>query len=134
MMQAHSLGWVNMIVRFGVPGKTNEGDMIRWDQLVLLLFNGNTDGNMKLAATQGLGQIAQEIGVRIAREVRDSCPPDRLKIQELLGHLRFYTQAIQNLYDLPEQEILQAFANAHTKRYLELQYTPEEMKVRLEAE
>lgn len=134
MMQAHSLGWVNMILRFGEVGKTNEGDMIRWDQLVLLLFNGNTDGNMKLAATQGLGQISQEIGVRIAREVRDSCPPDRLKIQELLGHLRFYTQAIQNLYDLPEQEILQAFANSQIKRYKELQYTPEELVARLAEE
>lgn len=105
---------------------TNEDDQIqqiRYDAFVALLFKQQDRETMQLHAALGVCGEAGELGDAIKKEVIYQKLPDRENVVEELGDLRFYMQAVQNLYGITEQEVLQHNANKLAKRYKSLAYS-----------
>lgn len=101
-------------------------DIIRYDQFVLQLFKADSSALMKMHAGLGVCGEAGELGDAIKKEIVYGKTPDVINIMEELGDLRFYIQAVQNLYNIPEQLLLQYNADKLAKRYASLRYTDEE--------
>ena len=101
-------------------------DIIRYDQFVLQLFKADSSALMKMHAGLGVCGEAGELGDAIKKEIVYGKIPDVINIMEELGDLRFYIQALQNLYNIPEQLLLQYNADKLAKRYASLRYTDEE--------
>ena len=101
-------------------------DIIRYDQFVLQLFKADSGALMKMHAGLGVCGEAGELGDAIKKEIVYGKTPDVINIMEELGDLRFYIQAVQNLYNIPEQLLLQYNADKLAKRYASLRYTDEE--------
>ena len=98
---------------------------VRYDAFVAALFKAQTPELMKLHAALGVCGEAGELGDAIKKEVIYGKPVDLENIVEELGDLRFYIQAVMNLYGLSEQDILQRNANKLAKRYRSLSYSDE---------
>jgi NTP pyrophosphatase (non-canonical NTP hydrolase) len=96
---------------------------IRYDNFVALLFKAQSSELMKLHAALGVCGEAGELADAIKKEVIYNKPLDRENLVEELGDLRFYIQAVQNVYGITEQEVLQANANKLAKRYQGLAYS-----------
>ena len=101
-------------------------DIIRYDQFVLQLFKGDTAPMMKLHAALGVCGEAGELGDAIKKEVIYGKPLDMPNLVEELGDLRFYIQAVQNIYGIPESLLLQYNADKLSKRYASLRYSDEQ--------
>lgn len=101
-------------------------DTIRYDMFVLQLFKADSSALMKMHAALGVCGEAGELGDAIKKEIVYGKTPDVINIMEELGDLRFYIQAVQNLYNIPEQMLLQYNADKLAKRYASLRYTDEE--------
>lgn len=101
-------------------------DIIRYDQFVLQLFKADSSALMKMHAALGVCGEAGELGDAIKKEIVYGKTPDVINIMEELGDLRFYIQSIQNLYNIPEQMLLQYNADKLAKRYTSLRYSDEE--------
>ena len=98
---------------------------VRYDVFVSLLFKLQHFDTMQLHAALGVCGEAGELADEIKKHVIYGKFLDRDNIIEELGDLRFYMQAVQNLYQIPEQEILQANANKLAARYKGLTYSNE---------
>ena len=98
---------------------------VRYDVFVALLFKLQHFDTMQLHAALGVCGEAGELADAIKKHVIYGKPLDRDNMIEELGDLRFYMQAVQNLYQIPEQEILQANANKLAARYKGLTYSNE---------
>ena len=98
---------------------------VRYDVFVALLFKLQHFDTMQLHAALGVCGEAGELADAIKKHVIYEKSLDRDNIIEELGDLRFYMQAVQNLYQIPEQEILQANANKLAARYKGLTYSNE---------
>jgi NTP pyrophosphatase (non-canonical NTP hydrolase) len=96
---------------------------VRYDQFVLQLFKADTHQIMSLHAAIGCTGEAGELGDAIKREAIYGKEADIPNIIEELGDLRFYMQAVMNLYGINEQEVLQYNAIKLGKRYKDLRYT-----------
>lgn len=96
---------------------------VRYDNFVALLFKQQPVPLMHLHAALGVAGEAGELADAIKKEHIYNKPTDRENIVEELGDLRFYIQAVQNLYGITEQEVLQANANKLAKRYQGLTYS-----------
>lgn len=105
--------------------KVND-DIIRYDQFVLQLFKADSAAMMKLHAALGVCGEAGELADAIKKAVVYGKKEDMPNIIEELGDLRFYLQAIQNIYGIPEQVILQYNAEKLAKRYVSLRYSDEQ--------
>lgn len=101
-------------------------DVVRYDQFVQLLFKVQNGALMKMHAALGVCGEAGELADAIKKEVIYGKPEDMQNLIEELGDLRFYMQAVQNLYGITEQDILQYNANKLSKRYSSLRYSDEE--------
>lgn len=101
-------------------------DIIRYDMFVLQLFKADTAAMQKLHAALGICGEAGELADAIKKTVVYGKKEDMPNILEELGDLRFYIQAVQNIYGIPEQVILQYNAEKLAKRYSSLRYTDEE--------
>lgn len=101
-------------------------DVIRYDQFVLQLFKPDTAAMMKLHAALGICGEAGELADAIKKAVVYGKKEDMPNILEELGDLRFYIQAVQNIYGIPEQVILQYNAEKLSKRYASLRYSDRE--------
>ena len=117
-MSAH--GFVEITCKTGTQ-ETKE--IIRYDVFVALLFKRQSFEVMKLHAALGVCGEAGELGDAIKKEVIYSKPVDIENLIEELGDLRFYMQAIQNIYQISEQELLQHNANKLSARYVGLAYS-----------
>ena len=101
-------------------------DVVRYDQFVKQLFKADSGIMMQMHAALGVCGEAGELADAIKKEVIYCKPADMQNVIEELGDLRFYMQAVQNLYGITEQDILQYNANKLSKRYSSLRYSDEE--------
>lgn len=103
---------------------------VRYDQFVRQLMKADTGVMMKLHAGLGVCGEAGELADAIKKEVIYGKPLNRENIIEELGDLHWYMQAVQNLYQLSDQEILQYNADKLAKRYASLTFSSESAIVR----
>ncbi len=98
-------------------------NLIRYDDFVRQLFKADTEPMMALHAALGCAGEAGELADAIKREYVYNKPRNRANVVEELGDLRFYMQAVMNLYGINESEVLQANADKLAVRYKELRYS-----------
>jgi len=120
--RANSFIWVQVQGEDGLPVLKH----IRYDQFVLLLLKADTYSNQANHVALGVCGEAGEFADCIKKHLHYSQPLDRDNLIEELGDLRFYIQAAQNIWNVTEQEILQANAKKLEKRYKSLAFTEQE--------
>ena len=98
-------------------------DHIRYDVFVALLFKQQHFDMMQMHAALGVCGEAGELADAIKKHVVYGKELDRTNIVEELGDLRFYMQAVQNLYHISEIELLQHNADKLATRYVNLNYS-----------
>lgn len=110
----------------------NDGatEMIRYDSFVALLFKQETPRHMIDHARGGICEEAGEVSSVLKKYVVYGQPLNRPDLVKELGDLRFFIQAVQNLLDIPEQEILQENANKLCIRYKQLMYNEDDARNR----
>jgi NTP pyrophosphatase (non-canonical NTP hydrolase) len=100
-----------------------QAEPLRYDQFVLQLFKAEGRKDMLNHAALGVCGEAGELADAIKKHTVYGKPADRENIIEELGDLRFFMQAVQQMFDISESEILQANCNKLAKRYRGLRYT-----------
>jgi NTP pyrophosphatase (non-canonical NTP hydrolase) len=118
-----------------VPVENDKGDVIayapiRYDQFVLKLFKKMTDEKMLSHAGRGVADESGEINKVIKHHLDYEQELNMANLIEELGDMRFYLQAIQNLYGLTDEVILQANAVKLSVRYRNLEYSDEQARLR----
>lgn len=98
-------------------------ETIRYDQFVRQLFKADTMNQMVNHAALGVCGEAGELADCLKKHIHYNKPLDRKNLVEELGDLRFYIQAVQNLFGITEQEVLQANADKLATRYVGLKYS-----------
>ena len=129
MSELMSPSWV------AVPIENADGELIaskpiRYDIFVLSLFKKEDTEKMLAHATRGIADEAGEINSCVKKHLDYKQELDLENLIEELGDMRFYMQAIQNLYGISDTVILQANAKKLAKRYKNLEYTDEQAKFR----
>jgi NTP pyrophosphatase (non-canonical NTP hydrolase) len=115
-----SLGYVIL------PKPNGLSEAIRYDVFVAGLFKFFPEQSMMmLHACMGIAGEAGELTDAVKKHIFYEKPLDRENVIEELGDLRFYIQAMQNLLNVNEQEILQYNADKLAKRYVGLRYSNE---------
>lgn len=115
-----SNSYVSILLADGTSHET-----VRYDSFVALLFKNQSAPLMHLHAALGVAGEAGELADAIKKEHIYNKPTDRTNIVEELGDLRFHIQAVQQLYGISEQEVLQQNANKLCVRYKSLRYSDE---------
>lgn len=114
------------------PGEFPPYEVIRYDQFVRKLFKEDTFNEQAHHAKGGCCEEAGELSDAIKRHITYKKPLDsidkdgqtiRTKIIEELGDLKFYMQAVCNLYSISQQEILNHNAMKLAERYKKLTYS-----------
>jgi NTP pyrophosphatase (non-canonical NTP hydrolase) len=106
------------------------GELIRYDKFVAMLLKVDTLPMMALHAALGVTGEAGELGDCIKKHIIYNKLLDRKNLVEELGDLRFYMQAVMNIYNVSEMEILQHNADKLSTRYASLAYSDEAAQVR----
>lgn len=123
---SESLGFVSVVA----PGFVTE--TIRYDKFVEKLFKVDTHKEMVHHAKGGCCEEAGELSDVLKRIVTYGNPLMSLdkdgqtmyaRIIEELGDLKFYMQAVMNIYNIKEQDVLQFNAQKLNKRYVKLAYS-----------
>ena len=91
--------------------------MVRYDIFVAALFKQDSREMMLNHAALGVAGEAGELADAIKKEVHYGKAPDLENIIEEIGDVRFYLQALMNLYNISEQAILEYNAEKLGKRY-----------------
>jgi NTP pyrophosphatase (non-canonical NTP hydrolase) len=125
-----SLGWVNIPVidpatsNIVLNEETGEPllSLIRYDNFVALLLKADTRAQMCNHAVLGVCGEAGELADCIKKEIHYGHELDRKNLIEELGDIRFYIQAVMNLYGVSETELLQHNANKLAARYNKLRF------------
>ena len=110
-----SIGWVDI----------GEKSM-RYDNFVYAIFKQDEHYKMLSHAARGICTEAGEINDTIKRHLDYEKELDIRNLVEELGDLRFYIQAIMNIYGIDEQAILQHNATKLIVRYPNLTYSNED--------
>lgn len=105
-------------------------ELVRYDRFVGQLLKKQIAPLMHLHCALGVCGEAGELADAIKKEHIYNKPTDLANIIEELGDLRFYMQAVMNLYGIDEREVLQGNANKLGKRYSGLVYTDEAAQLR----
>ena len=123
MMTAQALGFVSILTPDG------HTEIVRYDQFVCQLFRADTDVQMIQHATIGICEEAGEVAGVIKQSLhykklntKEGLDIKQALIEEL-GDLRWYMQALMQMYDIVEQDVLQYNANKLAKRYVSLRYS-----------
>lgn len=112
---------------------------IRYDVFVERLFKADTFKEMCHHAKGGVCEEAGELSDAIKRHITYGKPLTLVdkdgqtihqKIIEELGDIRFYIQAVMNLFSITEDEVLQHNARKLSKRYAGLVYTDDKAQNR----
>lgn len=127
MSTGQSIGFVNLQLPSQPEGRLT---MIRYDQFVEALFKRESFKEMALHAALGVCGEAGELGDAIKKHVVYGKSIDRDNLVEELGDLRFFIQAVQNLYGITETEVLQTNGYKLAKRYNGLNYSDEAARLR----
>jgi len=98
-------------------------DIVRYDQFVLQLFKQDTYREMLYHATVGVVSEAGELADAIKEHLAYGKVLDKENVREEIGDLRFFIQALQNILEIPETEVLQDNADKLAKRYKDLRYS-----------
>lgn len=125
-MSTQALGFVNI----RLPDGSN--DTVRYDKFVERLFKVDTHKEMVHHAKGGCCEEAGELSDVLKRITTYGKPLMALdkdgqtfhaRIVEELGDLRFYMQAVMNLFVISEQDMLQFNAQKLNERYASLVYS-----------
>lgn len=110
-----------------IPDEETDGakKYVRYDAFVALLFKQETPKEMAMHAALGVCGEAGELGDAIKKQHVYNNPSNRENIVEELGDLRFYIQAVMQLYNISEQEVLQTNALKLLDRYVSMSYSDE---------
>lgn len=122
ILSSQALGFVQIPLNL-VIGGMNATSTIRYDDFVRKLFKEDTYEQMVNHAALGVCGEAGELADALKKHVHYRKPLDRKNVVEELGDLRFYIQAVQNLFGITEQEILQHNADKLGERYAGLVYS-----------
>lgn len=98
---------------------------VRYDQFVKQLFKADTQELMMVHAVMGISGEAGELLDAIKKRWVYGKTLDIENVIEELGDIRFYMEALMNILDISDREILQANANKLAKRYKSLTYSNE---------
>ena len=109
--------YINVVPESGVPTP------VRYDMFVKQLFKADTQEGMMIHAALGIAGEAGELVDAIKKRCIYGKPLDIDNVIEELGDLRFYMEALMNLLDISDREVLQANANKLAKRYKSLTYS-----------
>jgi len=112
----------NSYVNVVKEGET-EPSQVRYDMFVLQLFKAGPRDMMMMHAAIGVAGEAGELIDAFKKHVFNSKELDRDNVIEELGDLRFYMEALCNLLDISDQDVLQANANKLAVRYKNLTYS-----------
>jgi NTP pyrophosphatase (non-canonical NTP hydrolase) len=116
----------NSFIKINVPHGEEEGyssEIRRYDVFVALLFKQESFRHMVDHARGGVCEEAGELSTCLKRHVVYNKPLDRANLIEELGDVRFFVQAVMNLFNISEQEVLQSNAEKLAARYKELTYS-----------
>lgn len=115
---------------------------VRYDQLVARLFKAMSRELMlshaAIGATEEAGELAGVIKrIAIYGQKEETLHKEdgrtlRTHIIEELGDVRFYLQAVQNLFQITEQEVLQHNGDKLSERYSGLIYSDAKAEARLD--
>lgn len=96
---------------------------VRYDQFVQRLYKVENEKDMMMHAALGICGEAGELADAIKKRYVYGKPLDIENVIEELGDMRFYMEAVMNLLDISDQEVLQGNANKLAKRYKMLVYS-----------
>lgn len=139
---AMSYGFVNIKVQH-VKDFPPVYEQVRYDQFVRRLFKVDTFKEMAHHAKGGCCEEAGELSDAIKRHITYGKPLTAVdkdgqtiyaKIIEELGDLRFYMQAVQQIFSISEQAILDHNAAKLSERYVKLAYSDEAAQARADKE
>lgn len=127
---SYSIGFVNIeLDPISAPGILT---LVRYDEFVRRLFKQMDHKLMQCHAAMGVTGEAGELADAIKKHVIYNQDLDRDNIVEELGDLRFYIQAVMNIYGISETEVLQSNGIKLAKRYSGLVFTDKSAKLRLD--
>jgi NTP pyrophosphatase (non-canonical NTP hydrolase) len=98
---------------------------VRYDRFVQQLFKPDNLKDSFSHAVLGVAGEAGELVDAVKKHVVYGKPLDLENLKEEIGDIRFYLEALCNILDLSDQEILQANANKLALRYKSLTYSGE---------
>jgi hypothetical protein len=101
---AHSNDWIY------IQHEDKEPSVIRYDLFVKQLFPGTTKNEMIYTALGSLTFLSRQYNTTYSEA----------EMLQLLGQIRYYTRALQNIYGLSDQKVLQANANYLSDVYKKL--------------
>ena len=125
-MSASALGFVSILTPLGAV------EIVRYDEFVKQLFRADTFNQMIQHAMIGICEETGEVAgvIKQSLHYRKLVTKEGLEITEALieelGDLRWYIQALMQMFDIAEQDILQYNANKLSKRYVDLRYSDKE--------
>ena len=111
--------YINVVPETGIPTP------VRYDQFVKQLFKADTQELMMVHAVMGISGEAGELLDAIKKRWVYGKTLDIENVIEELGDIRFYMEALMNILDISDREILQHNANKLAKRYKSLTYSNE---------
>lgn len=98
---------------------------VRYDMFVKQLFKADTQEGQMIHVALGIAGEAGELVDAIKKRCIYGKRLDIDNVIEELGDLRFYMEALCNVLQIEDQEVLQANANKLAKRYKSLTYSSE---------
>lgn len=129
MSELMSPSWVTVPMK-DVGGNIIERRPIRYDQFVLKLFKKEDDYHMLSHAARGIATESGEIVDCVKRSLDYEQDLNLQNLIEEIGDMRFYLQAIQNMFGITDAVILQHNADKLSERYLNLEYSDGQAKLR----
>jgi phosphoribosyl-ATP pyrophosphohydrolase len=109
-----------------VPKPDGKEEIMSYDAFVALLFKQESFRHMVDHARGGVCEEAGELSTCLKRHVVYGQELDIMNLIEELGDLRFFMQAVMNLFDIEEQTVLQRNADKLSARYKSLAWTSED--------
>ena len=98
---------------------------LRYDLFVKQLFKADTAEGMMIHAALGVAGEAGELVDAIKKRCIYGKPLDVHNVIEELGDLRFYMEALMNVLEIEDSEVLQHNVNKLAVRYKSLTYSSE---------
>lgn len=108
-----------------VPTPDGKEEVMGYPAFVALLFKQESFRHMVDHARGGVCEEAGELSTCLKRHVVYGQELDIINLVEELGDLRFFMQAVMNLFNIDEQQVLQRNADKLSKRYKSLAWSGE---------
>lgn len=105
------------------PSDPQIGEVVRYDQFVQKLFKKQDVYKMTSHALRGVCTEAGELTDAFKKHLDYEKELNIENVIEELGDLEFYMQVVRNLYNIPQQVVLQYNAEKLGKRYKGLAYS-----------